>query len=96
MLAVAFGLGGLGLHGLELLLDLVDDVLHTGQILVDAFELAERLLLRLEPTDAGRLFEDGAGIFVEDCRRTVDFSLGDDAAVVVAQAAAEEEDRLDP
>ena len=92
VLAVAFRLRRLGLHGLELLVDLVDDVLRPGQVLVDAFELAERLLLlRLEAADAGRLFEDGAAFLRRGLQEDVDLSLGDDAQVVVAEAAAEEE-----
>src|SRR5205085_1259197 len=72
--------------------DLVDDVLDAGQVLIDAFELAQRLdLLRLEATDAGRLLEDGAAILARRLQQDIDLALGDDAQVVIAGAGAEKE-----
>ena len=96
---VALGLGRLQLDAAELLLDLVDDVLQPLQVLIDAFELAQRLdLLGLEAADAGRLLEDGAPILGRGLQQHVDPALLDDAVGVGAGAAAEKEvlDVLEP
>src|SRR5205085_9687022 len=60
---VAPGLAGLPLERLELLLDLVDDVVHAEQVLLGGLELelglaAAGLVLR----DAGRLLDEGAAV----------------------------------
>ena len=60
---VALGLGRLQPHAAQLLLDLVEDVLGALQVLLDAFQLAQRFdLLGLEAADAGRLLEDGPAV----------------------------------
>ena len=88
----ALGLGCLELDGAELLFYFLNDVLDAGQVLIDPFQLSQRLdLLGLESTDAGGLFEDGAAVLVRGLQKNIDLALGDDAQVVVAGTGAEEE-----
>src|SRR6185436_9280218 len=57
----AAGLGGLPFQALELLLDLVDDVVHAQQVLLRGFELELRLApARAVLRDAGGLLDDRA------------------------------------
>ena len=96
---VALRLGRLQLDAAELLLDLVDDVAKPLQVLIDAFELAQRFgLLGLEAADAGGLLEDGAPVARRGLQKDVDAALLDDAVGVGAGAAAEEQvlDVLEP
>ena len=59
MLLVGAGPPGLDLHAAQALLDLLDDVVHAQEVLVDLLELPQRLLLpRLELADARGLLED--------------------------------------
>ncbi len=83
------GLGRLEFDAPQLLFDLVDDVLEPLQVLIDLFELAQRLdLTSLEAADAGGLLEDGAPVLGRSLQQHVHAPLLDDAVGVVAGAAA--------
>src|SRR6185436_9913921 len=78
--------------GAELLFDFVDNVLDAGQVLIDSFELALGLeLARFKAANSGRLFENRQTLVRRRLQKDVDFSLRDDAAVIVAEAAAQKE-----
>src|SRR5262249_16678611 len=99
VLLVALGLGGLKLDAAELLLHLVDDVASALEVLVDAFQLTERLgLLGLETADARGFLENGTTLLGRRLRQAVEASLLDHAVSVCAGAAAEEQllDILEP
>ena len=90
--AVAAGLAGLALQALELLLHLVDDVVHAEQVRLGGVELelglaAAGLVLR----DAGGLLDEGApvgGLAGEDL---ADLPLLDDGVGLAAQARVHEQ-----
>jgi hypothetical protein len=90
--AIAPRLAGLALERLELLLDLVDDVVHAEQVLLRGFELelglaAARLVLR----DAGGFFDEGApvrGLAGED---EADLALLDDRVGLGPEAGVHEQ-----
>src|SRR5262245_50592897 len=85
-------LGGLELDAAELLIDFLDDVAEPLQVLLNAFELAERLdLLGLETANAGRLLEEDAPLFRRGLQEHIDAPLLNDAVGAAASAGTQEE-----
>src|SRR5262249_29445583 len=84
------GLGRLKFHAAELLFDFLDNVLEPLQILVGAFQLAQRLdFFGLESADAGRFLKDAAAFLGGGLKQHIHATLLDDGISLGPCAAAE-------
>ena len=85
--AVAARLAGLALQALELLLDLVDDVVHAQQVLLRGLELELGLApARLVLRDARRLLDERAAVGGLAGEDEADLALLDDRVGLGAEA----------
>ena len=74
--AVTLGFVRLILQGIETTANFVDDITQAHQILIDPLESSQCFrLLRLESTNASRLFEDHASVFRRRLQHAIHFSL---------------------
>ena len=79
-------------HASKPCLDLAENIAKPVQVFGGVFELAKSfLLLRLEPADAGRFFEDRAAIAWARLKERIDPPLLDDAVCRRAGPAAKEQ-----
>ena len=87
--AIAAGLAGLRPHGLQPVLDLLDDVGQPQQVLLDPLQPPLGLdLLGLEAADAGGLLEDRPAVLGRGLQQPIDLALLDQAVGIDADAGA--------